>query len=139
MTGSPDDEHAGDRAYFRLPREGWPAVLPAVRDRLLSTQTALDAILDPAGPRADAAPPAEFALQLGALATALFDELSPREHALRQVITTLRTGLALCWDMYGADETGRVSVAAHMRRLQAEIDDFERELLEVQVETSNPE
>lgn len=136
MTGTPDDEQAGDRAYFRLPGDGWPAILPAVHEQLVSTQRTLDAILEPAGPRADAPTPAEFAIQLGGLATALFDELSPHEHALRQVITTLRTGLALCWDMYGADETARVSVAAHMRRLQEQIDDFERELLDVQVETA---
>lgn len=139
MTGTPDAERAGDRAYFRLPRAGWPAVLPAVDDRLRSLQRALDAVLDPAGPRADVPAPAELAIQIGGLATALFEELAPREHGLRQVITTLRTGLALCWDMYGADEAARVSVAAHMRRLQAQIDDFERELLDVQGETATDE
>lgn len=96
VTASPDDEGTGDRAYFRLPGVDWPAVLPAVQDQLLSIRDTLGAVVDPAGPAANATAPAALALQFGEAAAAIFEALSPKERTLRQVITTLRTGLALC-------------------------------------------
>jgi hypothetical protein len=54
------------------------------------------------------------------------------EQDLRQVISTLRTALAVCWDLYSVPESERVTVAEHMRNLKIRIEDFEGELLEVQ-------
>jgi len=125
-------EDAGQQAYFRLSQTDWAAVLPAMRERLIGLQERLNAVLAVGGPSAAAPGPADLALQLGAVASATFELLAPEERELRQIITTLRTALALCWDLYSVDEAGRTSVQALMQRLQADISSFEADLQQVQ-------
>jgi hypothetical protein len=139
MSAPGDEAEAGHRAYFAPPRQGWEEPLPVLRDRLDALRLQLEGVLASGGPSAESPGPAELALQLGEVATAIFEVLSPEERALRQVITTLRTGLALCWDMYGADEAGRVSVQAHMHRLEAEITSFEGDLRRLQADYTGAE
>jgi hypothetical protein len=131
---------AGERAYYRLPAQGWSLVWPALEPRLRDLRARLDAVLDDQQRETGGLTPAELALELGSAATSLFESLSPDERDLREVVTTLRTALALCWDMYSFQEAGRVTVQAHMERLQSEIEGFEAQLERVQdaTETAGP-
>jgi hypothetical protein len=80
----------------------------------------------------DAPSPAELALHLHEVAGALLSRAAADEQSLRQIISTLRTALAVCWDLYSVPESERYTVADHMRNLRTRIEDFEGELLEVQ-------
>jgi hypothetical protein len=75
--------------------------------------------------------PAELALHLNQVAGQLFTQIAADEQDLRQIIGTLRTALAVCWDIYSVRESERVTVAEHMVNLKGRIEDFERELLEI--------
>lgn len=138
LTAVTERDHqakAGERAYYRLPAQGWSSVWPALEPRLRDLRERLNAVLDDQQREAGSLTPAELALELGSTATSLFELLSPDERDLREVVTTLRTALALCWDMYSFQEAGRVTVQAHMERLQAEIEGFEAQLEQVQEES----
>jgi hypothetical protein len=137
MAEQDDTVKAGERAYYRLPAQGWSTVWPVLEPRLRELRERLDAVLDDRQRDAGALSPAELALEFGSVVTALFELLSPEERDLRDVVTTLRTALALCWDMYSYQEAGRVTVQAHMERLQADIEGFEAQLEQVQ-EASGP-
>jgi phage shock protein A len=137
MAGEESAATAGERAYYRLPAQGWQSVWPVLEPRLRELRARLDAVLDDRQRDAGAPSPAELALELGGAVTALFEQLAPEERDLRDVVTTLRTALALCWDMYSYQEAGRVTVQAHMERLQADIEGFEAQLEQVQ-EASGP-
>ena len=130
MASGDSAEQLGHGAYYRVPPGRWSEVWPSVGPRLGELRRRLDDVLAGEGSRALA--PAELALELHGAAAELFELLAPEEHDLRQMITTLRTGFALCWDMYSYDETGRVSVQAHMDRLKAQIVELEAELRQVQ-------
>lgn len=132
MTDERDPQAAGERAYFRLPAQGWRDVRLPIEARLREVDRRLRAALDDHADEADVPSPAELALELGGAATAIFELLAPEERELRELITTLRTGLALCWDMYSYQEAGKVSVQAHMDRLKTEIEGFEAQLEDVQ-------
>lgn len=121
----------GDRAYFQLSTHGWDDIRPLVETRLRDLRARLDRVLD-APTMASPPSPAELALDLGAAARELFEVLAPGERDLREIITTLRTALALCWDMYSFPEAAKVSVQAHMERLKADIEGFEADLQQVQ-------
>jgi hypothetical protein len=135
----PEEQPAGERAYFRLPQQQWAAIWPAAEERLRATGKRLEQVLDDRTRDADAPSPAELALDLGAAATALFTLLAPDERDLREIVTTLRTALALCWDMYSYQEAGKVSVQSFMDRLRTEIEGFEAQLSEMQEEQEGGE
>lgn len=136
---APEDQAAGEQAYFRLSGQGWSAIWPSVSVQLAATGERLSAVLDERRREGDSPTPAELALELGAAATALFEALAPEERDLRELVSTLRTALALCWDMYSYQEAGKVSVQSHMDRLRTEIDAFEAQLHELQAEQDAPE
>jgi hypothetical protein len=133
-----DGQQAGARAYFRLPRQGWSTVWPVLETRLREVRSRLDAVIDDRQRESGALSPAELALEFGGAATSLFELLSPEERDLRDVVTTLRTALALCWDMYSYQEAGNVTIRAHMERLQADIEGFEAQLERVQAAQEGP-
>lgn len=132
VTEQDDTANPGERAYFRLSSQGWPDLWSVTEPRLRVLRSLLDSVLDDQQRGAGVLSPAELALEFGTAATALLELLSPEERDLRVMVTTLRTGLALCWDMYSYQEAGRVTVQAHMARLQSEIEGFEAELEQVQ-------
>jgi len=76
-------------------------------------------------------PPAQLALKLHEIAGKILAASAADEQDLRQVITTLRTALAVCWDLYSVRESETVTVAEHMNSLRLRIEDFERELVEI--------
>ena len=138
-SGDHGGQPAGEQAYFRLPRQSWSVIWPSVGARLKATAERLNAVLDEQRRAGDAVSPAELALELGATASALFELLAPEERDLRELVSTLRTALALCWDMYSYPEAGQVSVQAHMDRLRNEIEGFEAQLQQLQAEQSSEE
>ena len=77
------------------------------------------------------AAPAELALQMHEVAGELLAAVAGDEQDIRQIIGTLRTALAVCWDLYSWKESYQVTVADHMKNLRLRIDDFERELQNV--------
>lgn len=72
--------------------------------------------------------PAELAFQMHEAAGELLTRVAGDEQDLRQIIGTLRTALAVCWDLYSVRESERVTVSEHMHNLKGRIEDFEREL-----------
>jgi hypothetical protein len=136
-----------DPAFFSVPESRWAEVgaesypdLQRVYLALGLALTEIDRVLPDRDRSADApgvasgpAPyPAELALQLHEVAGALLSRTAADEQDLRQIISTLRTALAVCWDLYSIPESERLTVAEHMRNLRVRIEDFEGELLEVQ-------
>jgi len=72
--------------------------------------------------------PAELALQMHEVAGEILSRAAGDEQSLRQIIGTLRTALAVCWDLYSVRESERTTVSEHMRNLRGRIEDFEQEL-----------
>ncbi|HLH73356.1 MAG TPA: hypothetical protein VKX96_08725 [Chloroflexota bacterium] len=72
--------------------------------------------------------PAELALQMHEAAGQLLAAVAGEEQDLRQIIGTLRTALAVCWDLYSWKESHQITVAEHMKNLRRRIDDFDQEL-----------
>jgi hypothetical protein len=150
LSGQEDD--VGDRAqldpaFFSIPDSRWAEVGAESYSELQRLQIDISLALaeigrvvpdpertaDTVAIASDQAPnPAELALRMYEVAGALFSRTAADEQDLRQIISTLRTALAVCWDLYSIPESERVTVAEHMRNLRVRIEDFEGELLEVQ-------
>ncbi len=126
----PPDDSNGEpeqNPYYAF-RADWDAVLEQCAEDCRDLRNRLDAILAADSAARNRFKPIDLAVQVGRLSTNLFDAIAPGERDLRQMITTLRTGLALCWDMYSATEAAKTSVEQHMYRLQRDIDSFEADL-----------
>src|ERR1700674_3519306 len=142
-----DDRTQLDPAFFSIPESKWLDVgadsYPDLR-RLQLASTVAMAEIDRVIPDRDRSgdsigattvpvpAPADLALLMHEVAGSLFSRTAADEQDLRQIISTLRTALAVCWDLYSLPESERVTVAEHMRNLKARIEGFEGELLEVQ-------
>ena len=72
------------------------------------------------------------------VASRLWGAVSGPEQDLRQVITTLRTALAVCWDFYSPRQMELTTGEKHMERLKATIEDFQKDLANLQREAGNP-
>ncbi|MGH2461986.1 MAG: hypothetical protein ACRDIY_24280 [Chloroflexota bacterium] len=140
-----DDRSSLEPVYFSMPETHWVDVGADSYRVLARVSQAIDlalgelekcfpgqvaAIRGEATPDADAtAPaPAELAFQLHEGASELLSRVAGDEQDLRQIIGTLRTALAVCWDLYSVRESERVTVSEHMQNLKGRIEDFEREL-----------
>lgn len=144
------DERARlDPSYFSIPASDWAQVDPAVAKELARTYRELGLALqtlDRLGVTPESAdaepesppPPAELALRMHETAGSLLGQVAADEQGLRQIITTLRTAFAVAWDLYSFRESERVTVAEHMRQLRDRIEEFERELLEIQDAKGSP-
>jgi hypothetical protein len=141
-----DDRTKLDPAYFSMPDVGWSEIAADVKRDLtrvhLSIGLALASLAqiqpgeDGGANPGDAVPtvapdPVKLAFQMHEVAGQILTAAAAEEQSLRQIITTLRTGLAVCWDLYSIRESERVTVAEHMNNLKARIEDFERELVEL--------
>jgi len=82
-------------------------------------------------------PPAQLALRMHEVAGQILAATAADEQNLRQIITTLRTGLAVCWDLYSVRESETVTVFEHMKNLRSRIEDFERELVAARQDKTN--
>lgn len=134
--GSRERRDEGDRVYYRVPTGNWEEVDEETLGLLRELHLQLSLVLDPGASQAarEAMPPARLAFRLFETANRVFDSIAPDEQDLRQVITTLRTALAVCWDLYSINEAERTTVAQHMTGLRDRIEEFERELGEIQSE-----
>jgi hypothetical protein len=133
--GNRERREEGDRAYYRLPAGDWGEVDEETLGLLRELQLQLSLVLDPtaSGATREAMSPSRLAFRLFETANSVFDSVAPDEQDLRQVITTLRTALAVCWDLYSLKEAERTTVAEHMTGLRERIEEFERELGEIQI------
>lgn len=128
----------GDRAYYNLPRLTWADVDPAIGQDLKELSFLIQLAVDdltgasrgakPGTEVPEAALPVRLAIRMFELANRMYSAAAGDEQDLRQVITTLRTALAVCWDMYSLDKAERTTVAEHMRGLREKIEDFEADL-----------
>ncbi|GAC1433331.1 MAG: hypothetical protein NVSMB65_07130 [Chloroflexota bacterium] len=147
MSGDGDGapEKRDDSGFYRLPATGWSGVDAPTTTLLAALARDLQATLGARGgviggedavrtgeASGSVLEPTDLALRLGEAAGQLFGAVAGDEGDLRQIISTMRTALALCWDMYSADETGRVTVRQHMERLRDSIVEFEADLTELQ-------
>ena len=134
--GSRERRDEGDRAYYRAPTGDWSEVGEETLGLLRELQLQISLVLDPNASQAsrEVMPPARLAFRLFETANSVFDSVASDEQDLRQVITTLRTALAVCWDLYSIREAEGTTVAQHMVGLRERIEEFERELAVVQAE-----
>lgn len=136
-----------DPAFFSIPESKWLDVgaesypdLQRLQLAITVAMAEIDRVIpdrdrsgDPSGATTVPVPaPADLALLMHEVAGLLFSRTAADEQDLRQIISTLRTALAVCWDLYSIPESERVTVAEHMRNLRVRIEGFEGELLEVQ-------
>ncbi len=136
----------GDQAYYSLPDSDWLEMSPEVAGELRRLHRLLGLALaelpeaqEASPPAAEAAPaPARLAFRLFEAANRIWAEVAADEQDLRQVITTLRTALAVCWDLYSLREAEQTTVAQLMTRLRSSIEDFERDLAALQAERRGP-
>jgi len=142
--GAMDDGSQSEPTYFTVPQSNWRDVGPEAYRALskvnvaiglalseLERQLSPENVLRPTEVQTFAgAPsaPAELALQMHEAAGELLTAVASDEQDLRQIIGTLRTALAVCWDLYSWKESHHVTVADHMKNLRFRIDDFEKEL-----------
>jgi hypothetical protein len=142
-----DDRSQLDPAFFSVPQSKWVDVGPEAFADLQRLHVAIGLAMseiDRVAPDRDRSDesiglpsnqvpaPADLALNLHEVAGALLARSAADEQDLRQIISTLRIALAVCWDLYSIPESERVTVAEHMRNLRIRIEDFEGELLSVQ-------
>lgn len=140
-----DDRSTLDPVYFSMPATRWPDVGSEAYGALSRVHLAIglalseleksfpDAIstasAQASAASASGAPtPAGLAFQMHEVAGELLSRVAGDEQDLRQIIGTLRTALAVCWDLYSVRESERVTVSEHMHNLKGRIEDFEREL-----------
>lgn len=139
-----DDRAQLDPTFFSVPLSDWHTVDAETLRGLAQIHRMIGRALadaqqrlpDPGPAENDAPdsnlPPAQLALQMHEVAGGLMAHAAADEQDLRQIISTLRTGLAVCWDLYSVRESERVTVAEHMLNLRTRIEDFERDLLAIQ-------
>ena len=142
--GDRERREQGDKAYYSLPHTSLDEVEPELGadlrrlHRLLSLARAqLPAETgpeEPDQPGEQPPTPAQLAFRLYEVANRLWAQAASDEQDLRQVITTLRTALAVCWDSYSLKEAERTTVIQLMGRLREQIEDFEHDLSELQAE-----
>ena len=141
-----DDRTRLDPTYFSVPSSRWQdhdrdtfhalTQLNLAISLALADWTAQGFTGDAGGAAEDSTPsvplaPGSLALKMHEVAGQLLSASAGEEQALRQVITTLRTGLAVCWDLYSIPQSEVVTVAEHMKNLRTRIEDFERDLVEL--------
>ncbi len=137
-----DDRSRLDADSFSIPESNWRDVgreaHPALARLNLAIGLALSEIEQAYPDVKEAAPfsapsgwaptPAELALQMHEVAGEILSRVAGDEQNLRQIIGTLRTALAVCWDLYSVRESERTTVSEHMQNLKGRIEDFEQEL-----------
>jgi len=126
------DRERGHDEYFQLPASSWDQIDADVLADLAELSKTMAPLARAEG--ADVKPlpsPAELGFRLAALGTRLMAAVARDEADVRQVITTLRTALTVCWDMYGIEEASRTTVREHMDRLKAGIESFEADLVQL--------
>lgn len=129
------DRDRGHDEYFQLPESSWDQIDAELLGDLAELSKALAPFALPDGAAgASLPPPADLGLRLAALGTRLMAAVARDEADIRQVITTLRTALTVCWDMYGIEEASRTTVREHMDRLKAGIESFEADLVRLRDE-----
>ncbi len=143
MEGRSEDRSQLDPVFYSLPTTPWSVVGREVYRDLARLHVAIglalaeldqlqlgdDAPSEPAIAASALPSPAELALQMHEVAGHLLALSAGDEQDLRQIISTLRTALAVCWDLYSVRESERVTVFEHMGNLRTRIEDFERELV----------
>ncbi len=130
-----NERRANEAAFYSLPDADWSVVDADLRAELAVLAREIERALAGAP---DAPKPAALAFRLHEVAGRLIDAVAGEEQALRQVISTLRTALAVCWDLYSVQEAAQTTVAQHMQQLRESIEDFERSLRELRQRGSAP-
>jgi hypothetical protein len=148
MVGDRESRERGDEAYYKLPETSWDDVDPEVAADLRRLRRALDAALgllnarvEDAGSLSNEPPPSptQLAFRAFEVANRLWAESAAEEQDIRQVITTLRTALAVCWDLYTPRQAEHTTVQEHMTQLRKRIEEFEKDLADLQQEEKRPE
>jgi len=141
-----DDRLRLDPTFFSVPKSQWQEIGWEAYRELSRLNVAIGLALadwgsrgvgEDVGGEADVATPAmvlepaQLALKMHEVAGRILAASAAEEQDLRQTISTLRTALAVCWDLYSIRESESVTVAEHMKNLRLRIEDFERELVEI--------
>lgn len=127
----------GDKAFYSLPGGDWAEIdaeaasgLRQLAGRILQATNRLPGEAIAADVAVEAVvSPMQLAFLLFQSANDLWTAVAPEDHDLRQVISTLRTALAVCWDTYNPIEAETATVTDFMGRLRDQIEEFERDLL----------
>ena len=140
--GDREARERGDQAYYSLPEANWASVDGELWEEIGRLRAVLDLALSeapggapPAAPGSDAVPsPTQVAFRLFEAANRIWGAVSAEEQDLRQLITTLRTALAVCWDLCDVRQAERTTVAQLMHNIRERIEDFEHDLGDLRAE-----
>ena len=117
-----------------LPGRSWEMVDAADRDELRRLARAIEALAgDP-----KSSSPEDIALQMSGLSDRILASVAGDERDLRDMITALRTCLAVTWDMYDKIQADRTTVTEHIENLREQIQGHEADLTALRLEGEIP-
>lgn len=122
-----------ESSYLSLPG-GWSHVPTEEREALRRLARLLQEIeRDPM-----ATTPEDLSLTMTGIASRVLAAVAGDERDLREMITALRTTLAVTWDMYDKIRADRTTVTEHIENLKEQIQGFEADLTALRLEGTNP-
>ena len=117
-----------------LPGRSWELVDADDRDELVRLARAIGALAD--DPKSSS--PEDIALQMSGLSDRILASVAGDERDLRDMITALRTCLAVTWDMYDKIQADRTTVSQHIENLREQIQGHEADLTALRLEGEIP-
>ena len=117
-----------------LPGTSWELVDAADRAELTRLAAAIDALA--ADPRSST--PEDIALMMSGLSARILASVAGNERDLRDMISALRTCLAVTWDMYDKIQADQTTVSQHIENLRDQIQGHEADLTALRLEGEAP-
>jgi hypothetical protein len=119
-----------ESSYLSLPGTSWEDVSDGDREALRRLARTIDALAD--DPKA--ASPEDLALEMSNVANRILADVAGAERDLRDLISNLRTCLAVSWDMYDKIQADGTTVSQHIENLREQIQGFEADLTALRLE-----
>ena len=117
-----------------LPGTSWELVDADDRAELARLARAIDALSgDP-----KSSTPEDLALMMSGLSARILASVAGNERDLRDMISALRTCLAVTWDMYDKIQADRTTVSQHIENLRDQIQGHEADLTALRLEGEVP-
>lgn len=123
-----------ESSYLSLPGTSWADVDEEDRATLRRLANAILAL--ESDPRSSS--PEDLALMMSGLSDRILAAVAGEERDLREMISALRTTLAVTWDMYDAIQADQVTVTGHIDNLREQIQGLEADLTAYRLEGEAP-
>jgi hypothetical protein len=123
-----------ESSFMSLPGTSWELVEADDRAELARLARAIDALA--ADPKSMT--PEDIALMMSGLSARILASVAGNERDLRDMISALRTCLAVTWDMYDKIQSDRTTVSQHIENLRDQIQGHEADLTALRLEGETP-